>query len=159
MKKLFGSSFSWIRSWNRSLAIRTEEFAAPAARGLFRLWQVGAAVLLGALLLGFSSPAMGQAVNATLLGTITDTTGAVVAEAKVTATEMKTGLSRSTTTNDSGNYLFAYLPPGQYEVASEKQGFKRAVRSGVDVVVTTDTRVDLALEPGARRETVVLTHE
>jgi len=53
---------------------------------------------------------MGQAVNATLLGTVTDTSGAVVAGAKVTATEMKTGVSRSTATNDSGNYAFANLP-------------------------------------------------
>jgi len=66
----------------------------------------------------------------------------------VNATEIKTGVSHSTTTNDSGNYEFANLPPGQYEVATEKQGFKKAVRSGVDVVVNTDTRVNLALEPG-----------
>src|SRR6267154_5529898 len=161
MKKLFklSSSFSWIRNQNRSLAIRTEEFAAPATTALFKLWQLGVAVLLGVLLLGFSSPAMGQAVNATLLGTVTDTTGALVAGARVTATEMKTGVSRSTTTNDSGNYEFADLPPGQYEIATEKQGFKRAVRSGVDVVVNTDTRVNIAVELGAVNESVTITAE
>src|SRR5256886_6000886 len=161
MKKLvkLSSSFSRIRSQNRSLAIRTEEFAAPATRGLFRLWQVGAVVLLGALLAASSAPVMGQAVNATLLGTVTDSSGAAVAEAKVTATETKTGLSRSTTTNDSGNYAFADLPPGQYEVATEKQGFKKVVRSAVDVVVNTDTRVNLTLEPGAITESVVVNAE
>ena len=161
MKKLvkLSSSFSRIRSQNRSLAIRTEEFAAPATRGLFRLWLLGVAVLLGTLLAGISAPVMGQAVNATLLGTVTDSSGAAVAEAKVTATETKTGLSRSTTTNDSGNYAFADLPPGQYEVATEKQGFKKAVRSAVDVVVNTDTRVNLTLEPGAITESVVVNAE
>ncbi len=101
----------------------------------------------------------GQTINATLLGTATDSSGAVVAGAKVTATEMKTGVNRSTATNDSGNYEFADLPPGQYEVAAEKQGFKKAVRAGVDVVVNTDTRVNLTLEPGAVTERVVVTSE
>jgi hypothetical protein len=149
MKKLFGSYFLWMRSMNNSPVMNTGEFALRASAGLVKLWRLSMAGLLGATLLGFSAPAMGQAVNATLLGTVTDTSGAVVAGAKVTATEMKTGVSRSTTTNDSGNYAFADLPPGQYAVATEKQGFKKAVRSGVDVVVNTDTRVNLALDPGA----------
>ena len=111
------------------------------------------------VLLFSSSSALGQAVNATLLGTVTDASGAVVAGARVTTTEMKTGVVRSITTNDSGNYAFADLPPGQYAVAVEKQGFKKAVRSGVDVAVNTDTRVNLTLEPGAVTERVVVTSE
>ena len=111
------------------------------------------------VLLFSSSSALGQAVNATLLGTVTDASGAVVAGARVTTTEMKTGVVHSITTNDSGNYAFADLPPGQYAVAVEKQGFKKAVRSGVDVVVNTDTRVNLALEPGTINESVVVTAE
>ncbi|PYU06353.1 MAG: hypothetical protein DMG33_08155 [Acidobacteria bacterium] len=91
----------------------------------------------------------GQAVNATLLGTVTDVSGAVVAGAKVTITEMKTGVGRKSTTNDSGNYEFSDLPPGQYQVAVEREGFKKSVRSGVDVLVNSDVRVNLALEPGA----------
>jgi len=111
------------------------------------------------VLLFSSSSALGQAVNATLLGTVTDASGAVVAGARVTTTEMKTGVVRSITTNDSGNYAFADLPPGQYAVAVEKQGFKKAVRSGVDVAVNTDTRVNLALEPGTINESVLVTAE
>src|SRR6266849_4602929 len=109
MKKLFGSYFPWMRSTNNSPAMNT---ALRVPAGLVKLWRVSMAVLLGAVLLGFSAPVMGQAVNATLLGAVTDTSGAVVAGAKVTATEMKTGVSRSTTTNDSGNYAFANLPLG-----------------------------------------------
>ncbi len=159
MKKLFGSYFPWLPSMNNSHVLNTEEFAAPAGAVVVRLWRFSMAVLFGTVLLGFSAPVMGQAVNATLLGTVTDTSGAVVTGAKVTATEMKTGVSRSTTTNDSGNYAFADLPPGQYEVTTEKQGFKKAVRSGVDVVVNTDTRVNLALEPGAISDSVVVSAE
>jgi len=62
----------------------------------------------------------GQTINATLLGTATDSSGAVVVGAKVTATEMKTGVNRSTATNDSGNYEFADLSFGNYEAAAEK---------------------------------------
>src|SRR5260370_32443665 len=107
MKKLFIFSPRGRQSGKKSQAKNTKEFAAPATTAVFKLWQLGVAVLLGALLLAFSPPAMGQAVNATLLGTVTDTTGAVVAGAKVSAKEMKTGISRSATTNDSGNYEFA----------------------------------------------------
>ncbi len=101
----------------------------------------------------------GQAVNATLLGTVMDSSGAVVAGAKVTITETKTGVSRTTTTNDSGNYNFSDLAPGQYEVAVESQGFKKAVRSAVDVLVNSDVRVNLTLQPGTATETVIVTAE
>src|SRR6266404_1584344 len=159
MKKLFGSYFPWMRSMNNSPAMNTGEFALRVTAGLVKLWRLSMAVVLGAVLLGFSAPVMGQAVNATLLGAVTDTSGAVVAGAKVTATEMKTGVSRTTTANDSGNYEFGNLPPGQYEVATEKQGFKKAVRAGVDVVVNTVTRVNLTLVPGEVTEQVVVTSE
>src|SRR5713226_2256633 len=102
MKKLFGSSFPWMFSWNKSPAMNTEESTVLGTAGLIKLWHFTIAVLVGTILLGFSAPVMGQAVNATLLGTITDASGAVVAGAKVTVTEMKTGVSRSTTTNDRG---------------------------------------------------------
>src|SRR5258708_10207635 len=102
---------------------------------------------------------MGQAVNDTLLGTVTDESGGVVAGAKITITEMKTGVVHSVTTNESGNYQIPDLAPGQYEVAAERQGFKKAVHSGVDVVVNTDTRINLVLQPGTAQETVVVTSE
>ena len=66
-------------------------------------------VLLLALL--SASPSFSQAVNATLLGTVTDLSGGVVAGAKVTITETNTGVSHSRQTNESGNYTFPDLPP------------------------------------------------
>src|SRR5438046_1471037 len=78
-----------------------------------------------------------QAVNATLLGTITDASGAAVPNAKITITEVNTGVSRTVQTNESGNYTFSELPPGTYSVTAEQAGFKRAARTGVDVVVNT----------------------
>ena len=60
-----------------------------------------------------------QAVNATLLGTVTDISGAIVPNAKVTVTETNTGVSRTGQTNESGNYTFPDLRSGQYSVTVE----------------------------------------
>src|SRR5260370_1000809 len=101
-----------------------------------------------------SSTMLGQAVNATLLGTVTDSSGAVVAGAAVKITEMRTGVGRATTTNSSGNYGFVNLPPGQYEVTVEQRGFKKMTRTGVDVQVNSDVRVNLTLQPGAADQVI-----
>ena len=101
----------------------------------------------------------GQAVNATLLGTVSDSSGAVLVGAEVTITEMQTGFRRTATTNEGGNYEFAHLPPGIYEVAVEHEGFRRAVRREVDVLVNSDVRVDLALQPGAKNESTTVIAE
>jgi len=113
---------------------------------------------LGILLVA-ARPAMGQAVNATLLGTVTDSSGAAVASAKVTITETNTGISRTSQTNDSGNYVFPDLPPGTYTVTAEQTGFKRASRASIDVIVNTTQRVDLDLQPGDVSQTVTVEAE
>ncbi|MEO8026312.1 MAG: TonB-dependent receptor [Bryobacteraceae bacterium] len=97
---------------------------------------------------------LGQAVNGSLLGTVTDASGAAIANAKVTLTETNTGISRSGTTNDSGNYSFPTLPPGQYEVTVEVAGFKKERRTGVNVEVNTSARVDAQLAPGNVTESI-----
>src|SRR4051812_39961860 len=98
--------------------------------------------------------ALSQAVTASLVGTITDSSDAAVPNARVTITETNTGASRSAITNGSGNYTFSDLPPGRYTVTAEQTGFKRASRAGVDVVVNTTGRVDLTLQPGQITETI-----
>src|SRR6202795_63198 len=159
MKKLFGSSFLRMYSWNKSHAMTSEEFAEPATAGLVKLWRLSMAVLLGTILLGFSAPVMGQAVNATLLGTVTDSSGAAVANVKVSITETNTGISHTSQSNDSGNYVFPDLPPGTYTVTAEQPGFKRASRAGVDLIVHSTERVDLALQPGDVNQTVTVEAE
>ena len=103
---------------------------------------------------GGSEDLRAQAVNGTLLGTVTDSGGGVVAGANVTITEVNTSLSRSTTANDSGNYVFGNLDRGVYRVEVQHAGFKKAVRDKVDVLVNNDTRMDFQLEPGGVTETV-----
>ena len=98
-----------------------------------------------------------QAVNGTLLGTITDTSGATVSNAKVTITDEATGVPHTAQTNESGNFTFPNLPPGLYTVTVEMAGFKKEVRKGIDVVVDTTSRVDLSLQPGNVSETIEVT--
>jgi hypothetical protein len=159
MKKLFALSFLGIRGGNHFHAMPGEEIAAPATADLVKVWCLSMAVLLGILLFGFSAPVMGQAVNATLLGTVTDASGAAVANVKVTITETNTGIGRSSQSNESGNYVFPDVPPGTYTVVAELPGFKRASRVGVDVIVNTTGRVDLVLQPGNVSETVTVEAE
>src|SRR5690348_6383538 len=92
---------------------------------------------------------LSQTVSATLLGNVTDVSGAVVPNAKVTITETNTGVSRTGQTNESGNYSFTNLPPGMYSVSVEATGFKKETQRNVNVQVDTNTRADLTLSPGA----------
>jgi hypothetical protein len=112
-----------------------------------------------ALLLVGSALAYSQAVTATLLGTVTDSSGAVVPEARVAITEQETGVKRAVITNGEGLYTQSFLPPGIYGVDVEKQGFKKATRGGVQITVASSVRVDFTLEPGAATETVQVTAE
>jgi hypothetical protein len=131
----------------------------PATIYPVRLRYLGLAVVLVTLLAGFSVPVMGQAVNATLLGTVTDSSGGAVANAKITISETNTGIRHTSQTNESGNYIFPDLPPGTYSVTAELTGFKRESRLGVDVIVNTTERIDLVLQPGDVTETVTVEME
>jgi len=109
-----------------------------------------------AVLLTPAGATYGQAVNGTLLGTITDGTGASAPNAKVTITEVNTSISRTANTNESGYYAFPDLPPGTYDVSVELQGFKRAVRTQVSVLVNSTIRVELTLQPGELSESITV---
>ncbi len=109
-----------------------------------------------AILLQVAPAAFGQAVNANLLGTVTDETNAVIPGAMVTITEIATGISKSAKTNGSGNYDFEAIQPGTYTVSAEQAGFKRAVAERVDVVVNSTVRIDLTLPTGSASETITV---
>src|SRR5690242_14546007 len=83
-----------------------------------------------------------QTFRGTILGTVSDPNGAVVGGAKVTAKNTSTGLERSTTTDEAGNYTIPELPIGTYEVRVEQTGFTTAVVSSVVVQVANERRID-----------------
>lgn len=114
------------------------------------------AQLAGTLLLILltTAAASAQTFRGTILGTVTDQNGAVVAGAKVTIRNTSTGLERSTTTDDEGNYTVPELPIGPYEVRVDQSGFVSSVVSNVAVEVASERRVDVKLNV-AGTETVV----
>ena len=95
-----------------------------------------------------------QAVSGTVVGTVTDATGATVPAAQVTITNLGTNMNRSLSTDANGYYAFPNLPPGNYKVRVEKQGFATVERADVPLLVNSTVRVDLSLQPGQLTETV-----
>ena len=92
-----------------------------------------------------------------LAGTVTDPSGAVLANVEVKLTHNANGRTRSVRTTEAGVYAAPFLSPGRYEVAAGLSGFKTAIRRGVDIQVDVKTRIDLSLEIGAVSETVEVT--
>jgi len=112
-------------------------------------------LVLCALAVAFAGARLySQAVNATLVGNVSDASGAVVPGAKVTLTEVQTGSIRTNQTNEGGNYVFPDLPPGKYSLTVEQAGFKKQARNDIDILVDTTPRVDFQLQPGDVSETV-----
>jgi hypothetical protein len=109
------------------------------------------------LLISFSPSLFAQAVNGTLLGTVTDASGAIVSDARITATQNGTGVKRETVSNESGNYTMPDMVPGTYSVTAVKQGFKQETRENITVLTNTTERADLALAVGSMTETVEVT--
>src|SRR5215469_3841651 len=89
-----------------------------------------------------------QTFRGTILGTVTDPSGAVVAGAKVTVKNAGTGLERATETSGDGSYSLPELPIGTYTVTVSQTGFQTFVATGVAVDVATERRVDAALKTG-----------
>jgi hypothetical protein len=89
-----------------------------------------------------------QTFRGTILGTVTDPSGAVVPGAQVTAKNTGTGLERSSTTSADGSYTLSELPIGSYNVTVSIAGFETFVATGVAVDVAGERRVDAALKTG-----------
>jgi hypothetical protein len=111
---------------------------------------------LTVLLLVIAVPSFAQKITATIRGTVTDTTGAVVPRASVTVKSAETGVTRSTLANTSGVYSFPELPVGTYTVEVSFTGFKSAVIKGVAVNVADVREVDVKLETGAVSENITV---
>jgi hypothetical protein len=98
-----------------------------------------------------------QEPRGTLLGRVTDTSGAVVPGASVTITNTATGIAMALTTNENGNYQAPYLLPGPYRIAAEKAGFKRLLREGIELRIDDRLEVNLSLEVGQQTESISVT--
>jgi hypothetical protein len=126
-----------------------------------RRWGVRLAVVCAALLvmtLGVAT-ASAQTFRGSILGTVTDTSGASVSGATVTVHNVDTGIDRTTETTTDGGYLVPELPIGMYNVTIEKGGFQKAVTTGVRVDVSVERRVDAVLKAGAVTQQIVVQGE
>ena len=99
---------------------------------------------------------LAQTDRGTIRGTVEDTSGAAVAGAEVSATNVETGIQTATQSTESGNYNLPNLPPGNYNVTAEKPGFKKLVRPAVRVDVAGMIGLDLQLAVGEVTESVTI---
>src|SRR5437763_9941431 len=109
-------------------------------------------LLAGLFLL--STFAIAQEFRGTILGRVTDSSGAVVAGAAIQATNTETNVSVNTTSNQDGNYQVPFLNPGNYNLAVNHPGFKKTERQNIRVSINSQIAIDFALEVGAVSETV-----
>jgi hypothetical protein len=98
-----------------------------------------------------------QSSYGTIVGTVTDTSGATVAGAQIKLTNEGTGAIRNVSTGEGGTYTLLNLNPGYYTIAYSQIGFESAMRSHVDVQIGGFTRVDVALRIGDIKQTLTVT--
>lgn len=101
-------------------------------------------VLMGML----AAPVFAQSFYGSIVGTVTDTSGAALPGAKVTLSSVATGDHRTADSDASGNYQFSSLVPGDYQIDVEGAGFKHLTRSAIKVEVAGIVRVDVSMQVG-----------
>jgi hypothetical protein len=116
--------------------------------------------IFAVVILAMAATAIAQTTGAaTLVGSVTDTTGAVVPAARVTVVNTETSFRSETQTSPEGNYYVPYLSPGIYRITLEAAGFKRYVREGLTVRTGETPRVDITLELGSTTESITVSAE
>ena len=114
-----------------------------------KIFRFNLSTLLAGLCLLTGSPALAQTTTGSIVGMVTDPTGAAVPGAAVTVMNEGTGIAAiRTATDSSGNYVATALPPGRYSVSVEHTGFKKAVNAGIAVSVQDRIGANIVLEVG-----------
>jgi hypothetical protein len=105
-------------------------------------------LLIPLLLLLGACPVLAQVESAKVLGEVHDSTGAAISGAKVTVTNVETGVAHEVTTDAGGEYVVSELQPGNYALSVQREGFKRAEQPAFKLDVNQVVRIDVALELG-----------
>jgi hypothetical protein len=116
-----------------------------------------AAALLLSVLFFVIKPASTQTGASTITGKVADPSGGSVPGAKVTATNVATGVIYPTKTNEDGSYVFPSLAPGNYTISVEQTGFAKSVHPDITLHVADTVAIDFTLKLGAVDETVTVT--
>jgi outer membrane receptor protein involved in Fe transport len=123
-------------------------------------WGVVVAIVSAILMMMLAAaPGWAQTFRGTILGTVTDSSGAALVGATVTIHNVDTGIDRITQTNTDGSYLVPELQIGTYTVAVSMNGFQKAVTTGVVVDVASEKRIDAVLKPGQVNQQIVVAGE
>ncbi len=107
--------------------------------------------------LSISVPVHAQVTGATLSGTVTDASGAVIAGAEVSVRNTATGIAKDTTTDSAGFYTVPNLIPGPYEVKISAKGFTTAVQSNLTLAVGAQQSLNIPMKVGETSQTVQVT--
>src|ERR1700746_4230497 len=111
------------------------------------------ALLTMAISLVCAQPGAAQLTTGKIVGTVKDSSGAVVPKVLIEALNTDTKITRHTVSSDDGTYEILLLSPGQYELSAELARFKRYVRRHVTVEVNQESRVDVELQIGVITQT------
>ena len=117
--------------------------------------RVSSLVVLTLFTIALSTPqASAQQATAQVTGKVQDPSGAIVVGAEFTLTNSNTGVSRKTTSNKDGDYLFTLVPIGTYQLSVRQKGFQRYEQKGITLEINQNAKVDIALQVGATTEVV-----
>src|SRR5437588_10474557 len=98
------------------------------------------------------SPLLAQTIDTGILGTVKESTGAVIAGAPVTISQAATGLSRTVATNGEGYYEVRYLRPGEYSAETHASGFRSERQTGIIIQIGQQARINFTMQVGALEE-------
>ena len=118
------------------------------------VYKAFAALATSCLLIAASAHA--QNIFGSIVGSVSDASGAVIPKAAVTVTDLATSQTRTATTDDQGNYEILSLPRGEYKVDIDAHGFKRFSRSPIDVVLDQVARVNVTMQIGEQSQQVTV---
>src|SRR5215470_9071899 len=133
--------------------------AAPLRRRRAVVSSLLLLIFTGLIALDSSFKACAQAVFGSIIGTVTDSTGAVVPNVTVTITDVNKGTSQQVKTNDSGNYVVNRLIPDIYKIRAESPNFTPAEADNVSVAADTSPQVNLQLQAAGAAQTVTVTDQ
>jgi Carboxypeptidase regulatory-like domain/TonB dependent receptor len=126
----------------------------PALSEVVRSWQGVVASVAIAFMVLIPMALPGQETRGTILGRITDPTGALIPAVSVKATNTATGVTVTTRSNEAGNYVLPYLLTGTYTVQSEVSGFKKSVREGIQLRIGDAVEINIQMQLGNVAESV-----
>jgi hypothetical protein len=99
-------------------------------------------------------PLTGQQTTGTILGTVTDTSAAVVPGVRLELTNVETNSAFRQTSGTAGTYIFNAVPPGSYQLTAQLEGFKMSKATAIQVEINRNTVIDIVIEPGQLTQTV-----